>query len=205
MRLTRSRSSSVLNIIPLVRRALTDAPENVSTLIQVVATRLFNSISDHTFPSAPSGSVAAYASSLIKSAGVMSQQKTATDQVLNCLRVLQRVLPVVFEFEGDSDSFELEVLWKKEEVADDEGSAGADAASESQFIIEDEDGSDHEDSSAPSTPAKKPVPKPVPKKKLSPSLGQRLFSALTDLLFCCGFTLPKSIQVDHHKINYVIW
>ena len=26
-----------------------------------------------------------------------------------------------------------------------------------------------------------------------------------DLLFCCGFTLPTKIQVDHHKINYVIW
>uniref|UniRef100_A0A8H7Y292 RecA family profile 1 domain-containing protein n=1 Tax=Psilocybe cubensis TaxID=181762 RepID=A0A8H7Y292_PSICU len=180
----------------VLRRALADAPENVTTLIQVVSARLFNSISDHTFPSAPNGSVAAYASSLIKSAGV-SQQKTATDQVLNCLRVLQRVLPVVFEAEGDSDSFEIEVLWKKEEVVD---SAVNDVGTaEPQFVIEDEDGSDREEEKVPQTPTKKAP------KKLLPSLGERLLNAITDLMFCCGFTLPKSIQVDHHKINYVIW
>lgn len=38
-----------------------------------------------------------------------------------------------------------------------------------------------------------------------PSLGERLFSCIVDLLFCCGFTLPNKIQVDHYKINYVIW
>ncbi|KDR73482.1 hypothetical protein GALMADRAFT_227930 [Galerina marginata CBS 339.88] len=176
-----------------IRRALTDAPENVATLIQVVASRLFNSISDHTFPSSPTGSVAAYASSLIKSAGV-TQEKNATKEVLNCLRVLQRVLPVVFEVEGESNTFELEVLWKKEEVKDDE-----EPASNPQFVIEDED-SDHEGAEEPQTPSGKKLPK-----KLLPSLGERLFNAVTDLLFCCGFTLPKSIQVDHHKINYVIW
>ncbi|KAF8911951.1 high-temperature-induced dauer-formation protein-domain-containing protein [Gymnopilus junonius] len=177
-----------------IRRALTEAPENVATLIKVVASRLFNSISDHTFPS-PAGSVAAYASSFIKSAGV-SQEKVATKEVLNCLRVLQRVLPVVFEVEGESNAFEIEVLWKKEEVPDDTDS------SEPQFVIEDEEGSDQEsedEPQAPQTPQKKPA------KKLLPSLGERLFGALTDLLFCCGFSLPKNIQVDHHKINYVIW
>jgi hypothetical protein len=67
-----------------------------------------------------------------------------------------------------------------------------------QFVIDDEDDSDGE---------AKDVPAPVqakPKKQL-PSLGERLFSTIIDLLFCCGFTLPPKIQADHHKINYVIW
>jgi hypothetical protein len=162
------------------------------TLIQVVSSRLFKSISDHTFPSAPNSSVAAYASSFIKSATV-SQEQNATKEVLNCIRVLQRVLPVVFEVESESNTFELDVIWKREEVKDE-----AEGPDSPQFVIEDEEESDR-DTNAPSTPATKE------KTKLLPSLGERLFSALTDLMFCCGFTLPKSIQLDHHKINYVIW
>ncbi|KAF8964015.1 high-temperature-induced dauer-formation protein-domain-containing protein [Flammula alnicola] len=175
-----------------VRRALTDAPENVATLIQVVSSRLFNSISDHTFPSSTTGSVAAYASSFIKSASI-SQEKNATKEVLNCLRVLQRVLPVVFEVEGESNTFELEILWKKEEVKE-----NADGMEAAQFVIEDEDESDLEAEG-------RQTPQTKSKTKLLPSLGERLFSAITDLMFCCGFTLPKNIQVDYHKINYVIW
>jgi len=174
-----------------VRRAFTEAPENIATLIQVVTARLFNSISDHTFPASTNGSMAAYASSFIKSASV-SQEKNATKEVLNCMRVLQRVLPVVFEVQGESNTFEMEVLWRKEEVIEEE-----EARDRPQFIIEDDEESDHEAAEAPQSTK--------PKTKLLPSLGERLFNALTDLLFCCGFTLPKDIQVDHHKINYVIW
>jgi len=36
-------------------------------------------------------------------------------------------------------------------------------------------------------------------------MAARLFSCLVDLLFCCGFTLPSKIQIDHYKINYTIW
>ncbi|KAF9483787.1 hypothetical protein BDN70DRAFT_851104 [Pholiota conissans] len=175
-----------------VRRALIDAPENVATLIQVVSSRLFKSISDHTFPSPPSSSVAAYASSFIKSATI-SQEKNATKEVLNSIRVLQRVLPVVFEIEGESNTFELDVVWKKEEVTDEVSIPDI-----PQFIIEDDEESDRETTTTP-TPAIKQ------KTVVLPSLGERLFNALTDLMFCCGFTLPKTIQVDHHKINYVIW
>jgi len=178
----------------LVRRAFTEAPENIATLIQVVTSRLFNSISDHTFPSSTSSSMAAYASSFIKSASV-SQEKNATKEVLNCIRILQRVLPVVFEVQGESNTFEMEVLWKKEEVNEEE----EEAQDQPQFIIEDDEESDHETAQAPE------APKTKPKIKLLPSLGEKLFNAVTDLLFCCGFTLPKDIQVDHHKINYVIW
>jgi len=181
-----------------VRHALTDAPENVATLIQVVCHRLFKLISDHTFPSPPNTSVAAYATSFIKSASSTTESNPTTE-VLNCLRVLTRVLPVVFEVQGESNSFELDLLWKKVEVVEpDEG------PTESQFVIENEDGSDEEPEESPKQ-SSGTRPTQGGKKKVLPSLVEQLFTSITDLSFCCGFTLPKSLQVDHHKINYIIW
>jgi hypothetical protein len=119
--------------------------------------------------------------------------------VLNCVRVLQRVLPVVFEVDGGTTSFELEVLWKKEEVED------TPVNSEPlQFVIEDEDEDSDEEGAEPPTRATT-KPKETKAKKTVPSLAERLLSCLIDLLFCCGFTIPLKVQVDHHKINHVIW
>jgi hypothetical protein len=181
----------------VVRRGLLEAPENIATLIRVITSRLFNLVSDHTFPSPPNASVVAYASSFIRTS-TGSTERSTTKEVLNCIRILQRVLPVVFEADGESSMFELEVLWKAEEVEEDSGQGGG-VEEEPQFVIEDEDGSDNEAEGPP-----KSVGSPKQKKKL-PSLGERLFSCIIDLLFCCGFTLPTKIQVDHYKINYVIW
>lgn len=179
-----------------VRRALLDSPENVATLIRVVTSRLFNLVSDHTFPCAPPTSVASYATSFMKTS---STERNATKEVLNSLRVLQRVLPVVFEVEGESNAFELEVLWKKVEVNDEIVPTAPEQAP--QFVIEDDDdGSDNGHGS--NTQSQTPQPK---RTKILPSLGEKLFTCVNDLLFCCGFSLPTKIQVDHYKINYVIW
>ena len=112
------------------------------------------------------------------------------------------MLPVVFEADGESNTFELEVFWKSEEVEEDVGPTGG--VESLQFVIEDEDDSDDENAE----PAKSPNPAaspPAKSMKILPSLGERLFGCIIDLLFCCGFTLPTKIQVDHYKINYVIW
>jgi len=153
-------------------------------------------VSDHTFPAAPPASVASYATSFIKTS---STERNATKEVLNSLRVLQRMLPVVFEVAGESNTFELEVLWKKVEV--DEEVAPKAPEETPQFVIEDEE--DESESGQSSS-----LPSQVPKTKRTktlPSLGEKLFTCINDLLFCCGFSLPTKIQVDHYKINYVIW
>lgn len=128
-----------------------------------------------------------------------SPERNTTKEVLNCLRVLQRVLPVVFEVEGESSGFELEVLWKKQEAEDipDEPFSGSSAP---QFVIEDDESSENGDEKEPPASAPQQL-----KKKQQPSLGERLFNCIIDLLFCCGFTLPTKIQKDHYKLNYVIW
>jgi len=162
----------------------------------VVSTRLFNLLSDHTFPSPTNDSVSAYASSFIKSAG-LSNERNTTKEVLNCLRVLERVLPVIFELQGDPNTLELELFWTSEEVEEVDEAAD----SESQFVIEDDD----EEDGAKEQTGSQGAPAQQPKRKKLPALAERLISTAIDLLFCCGFAIPKSIQVDHHKINYVIW
>lgn len=185
-----------------IRRALNEAPENIATLLRFIVSRLFNLVSDHTFPSSSNASVTALASSFIR-AGTGAAERNATKEVLNCIRVLQRVLPVVFEAEGESTAFEAEVVWKQPE-AEDDAQLGPSRSEEPQFVIDDEDDEDGGDGTASQEPPKA-VEQPQPTARRLPSLGEKLFSCLIDLLFCCGFTLPVKIQVDHHKINYSIW
>ena len=108
---------------------------------------------------------------------------------------------MIFELESEPSVFEKEVLWKKVVV---EGQNHHEQTEQTpQFVIEDDD--EDEESS---TPAAGPVPKSPQKQTTTttlPSLAERLFNCLVDLLFCCGFTLPAKLQVDHYKINYVIW
>ncbi|KAG6878097.1 hypothetical protein C0992_008585 [Termitomyces sp. T32_za158] len=115
----------------------------------------------------------------------------------------QRVLPVVFEVDGEANTFELEVLWKKEETEIEVDRYGnPETAEVPQFVIQDEDETDGEHDEPPLLEDTPPQKK---EKQQLPSLGEKLFVSIMDLLFCCGFTLPTTIQVDHHKINYSIW
>jgi hypothetical protein len=115
--------------------------------------------------------------------------------------VLQRVLPVVFEVEGETSLFELEIFWKREVLPED--SAANEDKETPQFVIEDEEESD--DAPGPPESSKSAPQNPIDPKQSLPPLGERILSCLIDLLFCCGFTLPTKIQVDHYKINYIIW
>jgi hypothetical protein len=160
------------------------------------------------------------ASSFIKGSGGRAE-RNSTKEVLNCLRVLQRVLPVIFELESESSVFEREVLWKRDVVVvdgDEEGAGGQNHREQMeqtpQFVIEDDDEDENDAESgggAPSASASAASPSPrIPSKQPTatttlPSIAERLFSCLVDLLFCCGFTIPSKLQVDHYKINYVIW
>jgi len=163
---------------------------------------LFNLVSDHTFPTLLNNSVASsvtsFASSFIKAG---ASERNTTKEVLNCIRILQRVLPVVFEIDSETSVFEQEIFWKENiETRDVEETT----EQTPQFVIEDddEDGAHGEGTEVPSPMASTIRRK---EKKSIPSLAERLFSCLVDLLFCCGFTLPSKIQVDHYKINYIIW
>ncbi|KAG8684661.1 hypothetical protein FRC09_015245, partial [Ceratobasidium sp. 395] len=55
------------------------------------------------------------------------------------------------------------------------------------------------------TPTAQPDTQPVAQPETDPSLGEKLIDTVLDLLFCCGFTIPRKVQADRHKINYIIW
>lgn len=162
-----------------IRLALQNNPHNVVTLINVVCNRLFQLVSDHTFPSAPNTFLS-------------SATRNSTKEALNCIRVLTRMLPVLFDL--DSEVFEREVLWKREVVSKEEDQL---QPSQPQFVIADDD--DEEESPNPAASAIE-----IPE-KTGPSMAEKLLTCSLDLLFCCGFTLSPKIQVDHYKINFTIW
>ncbi len=182
----------------------------METLVTVISTRLFNLVTDHTFPSSTNG-VASLASSFIKSAastaGVATAERNPTKEVLNCLRVLSRVLPVLFE--SENTDLEQNVMWTSNATLAGVVSPTAIAEESSQFVIADEDDEDSgvpvsENSDSAQTQAGSARTQEI-ERKASPTLAERLISCAIDLLFCCGFTLPSKIQIDHHKINYIIW
>jgi len=126
---------------------------------------------------------------------------------------------VIFELESEPSVFEREVLWKRDVVVvvgggEDEGAGGQSRREQmeqtTQFVIEDDD-EDEDDAesggASPSVSAAGPSPQIPPKQTTNtlPSVAERLFGCLVDLLFCCGFTIPAKLQVDHYKISYVIW
>lgn len=197
-------------LVPEVRRALNESPVNVATLVRVISRRLKNLLLDHTFPSPPASALALPKFTSWSSANGGYGDRNTSKEVLNCLRVLGRVLPVIFEL--PDDSFEEELFWKRDTpppASPDVRPSSANGNEEPQFVIEEED-DDEDTTPTASRTSKLPAQSetlgkaPDPPKML-PSLAEDLFNYTIDLLFCCGFTLPTSIQVDHHKINYVIW
>lgn len=189
-------------------------PTNVANLVQALATHMFMLLSNPSFPCAT----------------VIPPDTVSTNlQVLNCLRVLGRILVIVFEAEGESSlggqTWADKYLWNQERV---KREPPEDLPSEqAQFTIADDDDDDEEDKikdndekpEATETadgeirdPLSNPGPS-APKNEddgyeLRPSLADRLFSCTIDLLFCAGFTVPESVRGDDlsgEKINYVIW
>lgn len=181
-----------------------DTPENIASLIRFLSTRLFSMLTDTAFPAPAESKATSFATNFIKNAGMASSsQRDLTKETLNCLRVLQRILPVVFE--PEFDAFENKVLWVREAAEVDAMTTGG---SRPQFVIDDEE--DDEEVPASGSPLSpntrsKSSDSMQPPRKTAPALAERLVSCTIDLLFCCGFTLPNKIQVEDYKINYVIW
>ncbi|KAG8821176.1 hypothetical protein FRC19_008197 [Serendipita sp. 401] len=194
-----------------IYRAAVQCPENVATLLRFLVGKLTILLGDHTFPSPPpsiTSTLNPFNSLPINITG--ATERNTTKEALNCIRVLSRVLPVIFGL--DNAEWEQEVMWKREAVVATQVATtgiyggGTQAAEEAaQFVIDDEDDDDAE------TPilqqnASQPATNPPPERpKLQPSRAERLINNTIDLLFCAGFTLPSQTQVDHHKVQYVIW
>ncbi|KAF8587219.1 hypothetical protein K439DRAFT_1614510 [Ramaria rubella] len=171
----------------IVRTALQQQPDNIRTLLTVLATYFIRLIRSPTFPR-PSTTTFALPLS------PWSGSSTADDvkSVLNCARVIARVLPIIWEDESDWTHW----LWEEGEEEAIESST-ADSNTQTHFVIEDEDEDEPEagSSKAAEEPAKKSIP----------SLMAQFLSALVDSLFHAGFTLPAEVVEGTSKTAYLIW
>ncbi|CCA69579.1 hypothetical protein PIIN_03518 [Serendipita indica DSM 11827] len=188
-----------------IYRSLLHRPENVATLLTYLITKLSSLLGDHTFPaSAPSisSSLNPLNSLPINLGG--NTDRNPTKQVLNCIRVISRILPVIFGLEVPG--WEESLMWKQRTVVIPPPSAGGGYGQRldeaPQFVIDDEE---EEEESGSTQIASQPASTAEPTTQIQPSLAEQLINTLIDLLFCCGFTLPEKTRMDHHKFQYVIW
>jgi hypothetical protein len=203
-------ASEVASLMPadVLRLAIAHKPENVACLIQTLATRIFKLLSDPSFPAASTSS------SWLPSTSVDDR----CTELLNCMRVLSRLWPLLFEVSSPPASLEEQqdepdwlrkLLWSRADL-------DAAAQDEAQFIIEDEDSLDTSMQSSLTAASSQT------EREQSPSLGQRLsapfpnvwrklipsrLQAAVDLLFLVDFTLPPDPSGSKRKrrVQYTIW
>lgn len=177
--------------------ALHSNPLNVLTLIHFLTTSLFSLLSNSSFPNAD-----------------------LAKEALNAVRVLSRVVPIVLapRTAGAVDQVEEELFWRKEKVppkqeVGEEFASGKEETkasdAEGQFVLEDEEDEDAMPADPlTSTSAAKAQPEAEEQAfEELPPLAERLLSALVDLLFVPGFTLPVSSRAgtDSSIVTYSIW
>ncbi|KAJ1665588.1 hypothetical protein IW140_004027 [Coemansia sp. RSA 1813] len=97
---------------------------------------------------------------VLKGARDLTKNQANTKQLLNCVRVLTRLLPFVFESGPDGSNLEEIVLW---------------------------------------------TPRPRPGSGADYVLGKQLVSAVVDLLFTSGFTVPAATVGEDAIVRYTIW
>ncbi|GAA5883269.1 hypothetical protein JCM3774_001791 [Rhodotorula dairenensis] len=129
--------------------------------------------------------------------------------VLNAVRVLARVLPVVLaprdSATPEGDDFETAVFWSIESTVDLSGDQGhiptlqgttGDSGAEGQFVLASDDDDEDDDRAERSPQAGDSASRP---------LAEQLLSALVDLLFVPGLSLPRSAAVNAAPVVYTIW
>ncbi|CED83440.1 Proteins containing regions of low-complexity [Phaffia rhodozyma] len=201
-------ASEVYSLITL-EDSKVPTPQNIETLLSYLTDHLDQLIASPSFPS-PLSSKSSLSSYLPSNPSSSSANLPSTTvEAINCLRVIGRILPVLYEIGwppaavsglGGEGWVEL-VLWSaREEVVQ----AEEEPESIGQFVVGDDeeesvnesDGGERVGESVPDTP----------RKPLSPPLADRLFTLAVDLLFCAGFTIPsETVDPQIGKVSYCIW
>lgn len=141
-----------------IRRVRDSSPSNLETLFLVVTSRLFALRLDPEFPHPD-----------------LAPERHA----LNCIRILTRLLPYVYE-EERLDAWEDNFFWGSRGTRVKNDHILYDASSDQHASAEEEQGWQEKE-----------------------SLGSKLIDVLIDLLFFAEFTLPKSVK--NQKVIYGIW
>ena len=146
-----------------IRRTRDVSPGNLETLIEAVAARLFALKSNPNFPHVE-----------------LAPEKEA----LNCIRVLTRILPYVYEADN-LETWEEKLFWEPR------ARQAQNAQNKSEVLFDESKGSEN------------PIQE-VPISDSNRLLAEELLDTLVDLLFFSGFTVPIN-EHTKSKITYAIW
>jgi hypothetical protein len=146
-----------------IRRTRDNALENIETLIQALIARILSLRHHPSFP---------------------DPEQAPERDILNCIRVLTRILPYLYEKES-LGPWEERFLWTPRE------GKGRIPTKDEVLFDEAQEGKEQSQPAAEIQETLKP-------------LAEELIDILIDLLFFSGFTLPR--QPDgHSKVTYAIW
>ncbi|GAA5856451.1 hypothetical protein JCM8547_008750 [Rhodosporidiobolus lusitaniae] len=193
---------------PILLQTLQSSPENLLTLVTFLSLTLFRFLATPGFP---------------------RPGKEDAKQALCAVRVLSRIVPLLLGPQGVDaqgrrrrDEVEEWLFWRREKAEGEEKPAEeggkvqengqAAAEGDGQFVLEDDEEDEDVESAKPSDPltsssssAAPSAPSPS-KERFSPPLAERLISALVDLLFVPGLTLPETLrQGPDATVTYAIW
>ncbi len=147
-----------------VRRARDSSLSNIETLIQALTTRLFTLRQHRSFPNA---------------------QAAPGKHALNCIRVLTRILPFLYEADH-LEVWEDKFFWTKRKRRTGQRLRKPEVLFDDSQMEEDPKPDDEE-----------------PTEDVRP-LGEELVDTLIDMLFYVGFTLPIS-ERPRNRVTYAIW
>ncbi|WFD03339.1 hypothetical protein MOBT1_002028 [Malassezia obtusa] len=210
-----------------LHQAVEKAPENIVTLVEVLTLHLESLVDDTHFAPVPPynpGGFSALFASTAPPRPVDSRNRLR--EVLNCCRVLMRVVPVIYESrpasraDSDIDDLEKRAFWtalprsrllrneRRSSVPKEESTNTSDKASD-QFIISDGDETVEiaQDplAAASQDQAAEADGEPV-------MTGHVLLNTILELLFHAGFTMPwtdeqleSTTSNDISRVHFTIW
>lgn len=155
--------------------ALSRQPSNLATLISVLSTHLFALLALPDFPH--------------------STTRDLAKEALNCVRVLSRVVPVVVRPAAALEDALFWVRGRRRVERPPTVPGKEDVEETGQFVIDDEDDEPPVVDQAVEEDCWEDLP----------SLAERLLTALVDLAFVPGFTVPEESRTGDGAIAYVIW
>ena len=144
-----------------IRRARDSSPKNIETLIRNLTSRLFGLRQHRSFP---------------------HPEAAPEKHALNCIRVLTRILPFVYE-EEKLEGWEEAVFWEKRRRKK--------VGGRPEVLFGEGDTEKHSDDNQDEYEDFRP-------------LGEELLDTLVDMLFLVGFTVPRSDR-SRNRVTFAIW
>jgi hypothetical protein len=205
-------SYDVLNLLTHadIAKSLLSHPQNICSLIAVTADRLDQILHDEPeFPQTSSQAQAglgAFTTSLLGGKGrgtAASAKPDLNRQLLNCLRVLSRVIPFIFA--QDDMTMEEKIFWAQIPTRQSKQAKGSVLREDSNQFVKADEEEDREGSTSISSniSSSQRAFNASAQDSQTQTLAERLIDTVVDLLFVPGFTLPTS--QDKYRSSLTVW